>query len=93
MLDIAAPSVLVGQIVGRWGNFMNQEAFGGKTTLSFLQSLHLPDFIVNQMYINGAYRQPTFLYESTWNLVGLVIILMIRHRNNSSNVVKFSYHT
>ncbi|WP_125713788.1 prolipoprotein diacylglyceryl transferase [Companilactobacillus kedongensis] len=80
MLDIAAPSVLLGQIVGRWGNFMNQEAFGGKTTLSFLQSLHLPDFIVQQMYINGAYRQPTFLYESSWNLIGLIIILALRHR-------------
>lgn len=80
MLDIAAPSVLLGQIVGRWGNFMNQEAFGGKTTLSFLQSLHLPDFIVQQMYINGAYRQPTFLYESSWNVIGLIIILALRHR-------------
>ncbi|MFD1418398.1 prolipoprotein diacylglyceryl transferase [Companilactobacillus keshanensis] len=80
MLDIAAPSVLLGQIVGRWGNFMNQEAFGGKTTLSFLQSLHLPDFIIQQMYINGAYRQPTFLYESSFNLIGLIIILVLRHR-------------
>ncbi|WP_125565501.1 prolipoprotein diacylglyceryl transferase [Companilactobacillus insicii] len=80
MLDIAAPSVLLGQIVGRWGNFMNQEAFGAKTSLDFLQSLHLPHFIIEQMYINGAYRQPTFLYESFFNLIGLIIILIIRHR-------------
>ncbi|MFD1472896.1 prolipoprotein diacylglyceryl transferase [Companilactobacillus mishanensis] len=80
MLDIAAPSVMLGQIVGRWGNFMNQEAFGAKTSLDFLQSLHLPHFIVEQMFINGAYRQPTFLYESMANLVGLIIILAIRHR-------------
>ncbi|WP_334332362.1 prolipoprotein diacylglyceryl transferase [Companilactobacillus sp. HBUAS59544] len=82
MLDIAAPSVLFGQIVGRWGNFMNQEAFGAKTTLDFLQSLHLPHFIIEQMYINGAYRQPTFLYESMGNLIGLVLILALRNRKH-----------
>ncbi|WP_432264334.1 prolipoprotein diacylglyceryl transferase [Companilactobacillus metriopterae] len=82
MLDIAAPAVMIGQIVGRWGNFMNQEAYGAKVSLSFLQSLHLPNFIINQMFIDGAYRQPTFLYESLWNLIGLIIILSIRHRKN-----------
>lgn len=80
MLDIAAPSVMLGQIVGRWGNFMNQEAFGAKTSLDFLQSLHLPHFVIDQMFIKGAYRQPTFLYESMWNVVGLILILILRHR-------------
>lgn len=80
MLDILAPSVLAAQILGRWGNFMNQEAFGAKTSLSFLQNLHLPHFIITQMYINGAYRQPTFLYESFFNLIGLILILSLRHR-------------
>lgn len=79
VLDIAAPTVLLGQGIGRWGNFMNQEAFGAKTTLSFLQQLHLPDFIVQQMYISGAYRQPTFLYESLWDLLGVVLLLSLRH--------------
>ncbi|AKP68220.1 prolipoprotein diacylglyceryl transferase [Companilactobacillus ginsenosidimutans] len=82
MLDIAAPSVMLGQIVGRWGNFMNQEAFGAKTSLDFLQSLHLPHFIVEQMFINGAYRQPTFLYESAANVIGLILILVFRHRKH-----------
>ncbi len=82
MLDIAAPSVLLGQIVGRWGNFMNQEAFGAKTSLDFLQSLHLPHFVIEQMFINGAYRQPTFLYESFFNLIGLILILVLRHRKH-----------
>ncbi|GKQ43046.1 prolipoprotein diacylglyceryl transferase [Companilactobacillus sp. RD055328] len=80
MLDIAAPSVMLGQIIGRWGNFMNQEAFGAVTSHHFLISLHLPDFVINQMLISGQYRQPTFLYESVWNLIGLVIILIIRQR-------------
>ncbi|MDT3391053.1 MAG: prolipoprotein diacylglyceryl transferase [Bacillota bacterium] len=82
VLDIAAPTVLLGQGIGRWGNFMNQEAFGAKTTLHFLQQLHLPDFIVQQMYIGGAYRQPTFLYESLWDLLGVVVLLSIRHRKH-----------
>lgn len=81
ILDIAAPSVMLGQIIGRWGNFMNQEAFGRIVSHSFLKSLHLPHFIIEQMFIQGAYRQPTFLYESLWNLIGLIIILIIRQNN------------
>ena len=67
-LDIAAPSVLLAQAIGRWGNFMNHEAYGPDTTRSFLESLHLPQFIIDNMYIEGIYRQPTFLYESLWSL-------------------------
>lgn len=79
ILDIAAPSLLIGQIVGRWGNFMNQEAYGGITSIHFLQNLQLPNFVIQQMYINGHYRQPTFLYESTWNLIGLLLLLFLRY--------------
>ncbi len=81
-LDILAPGVLLAQAIGRWGNFMNQEAYGPKTTLSFLQSLHLPDFIIKNMFIAGAYHQPTFLYESLWSLAGVILILVLRHRKN-----------
>ena len=70
--DIAAPSIILGQAIGRWGNFMNQEAHGGEVTRAFLENLHLPDFIINQMYINGAYYHPTFLYESVWDFVGFI---------------------
>ncbi|MFC6254456.1 prolipoprotein diacylglyceryl transferase [Secundilactobacillus hailunensis] len=80
MLDIAAPTVIMGQGIGRWGNFMNQEAFGQITSLSFLQGLHLPHFIISQMLINGAYRQPTFLYESTWDILGFIVLMSLRHR-------------
>lgn len=80
MLDIAAPTVIMAQGIGRWGNFMNQEAFGQITSLSFLQGLHLPQFIINQMFINGAYRQPTFLYESTWDILGFIVLMSLRHR-------------
>lgn len=76
--DITAPSILLGQVIGRIGNFMNQEAHGGEVTREFLESLYLPEFIINQMYIDGAYYHPTFLYESLWNIVGIVIILLLR---------------
>ncbi|MGG4264094.1 prolipoprotein diacylglyceryl transferase [Peribacillus simplex] len=81
LVDIAAPSLLLGQAIGRWGNFMNQEAHGGEISRSFLENMHLPDFIINQMYINGTYYHPTFLYESVWNIVGVIILLSLRKVN------------
>ncbi|MBU5584178.1 prolipoprotein diacylglyceryl transferase, partial [Enterococcus sp. S181_ASV_20] len=50
-LDVVAPGVMLGQAMGRWGNFTNHEAYGGETTRQFLESLHLPQFIINNMYI------------------------------------------
>ena len=86
--DICAPSFLLGQMIGRWGNFMNQEAYGGPVTEEFLRhTLHLPNFIVNQMFIKdavfpeGMFRHPTFLYESLWSLTGLVLLLILRRTN------------
>jgi phosphatidylglycerol:prolipoprotein diacylglycerol transferase len=77
--DMAAPSLLLGQAIGRWGNFFNSEAHGGATTLVALKSKHIPSFVINGMYINGVYYEPTFFYESLWCLVGLIILLIIRH--------------
>ncbi|WP_338471816.1 prolipoprotein diacylglyceryl transferase [Niallia sp. XMNu-256] len=79
--DIAAPSLILGQAIGRWGNFMNQEAHGGEVTREFLEGLLLPDWIINQMYINGAYYHPTFLYESLWNLAGFILLILLRRVN------------
>ncbi|SDZ34424.1 phosphatidylglycerol:prolipoprotein diacylglycerol transferase [Evansella caseinilytica] len=79
--DITAPSILLGQAIGRWGNFMNQEVYGGEVSRSFLENMMLPDFIIHQMYIDGAYYQPTFLYESVWNLLGVAILLYLRRVN------------
>ncbi|MCI3926934.1 prolipoprotein diacylglyceryl transferase [Paenibacillus sp. TRM 82003] len=77
--DICAPSLLIGQAIGRWGNFMNQEAYGSPVTEEFLRnSLNLPDFIVQQMFIDGIYRHPTFLYESVWNIVGVLLLIGMR---------------
>ncbi|WP_210610845.1 prolipoprotein diacylglyceryl transferase [Priestia flexa] len=81
LADIAAPSIILGQAIGRWGNFMNQEAHGGEVSRAFLEGLHLPDFIINQMYINGTYYHPTFLYESLWNLAGFALLIALRRVN------------
>ena len=68
------PGVLIAQALGRWGNFFNQEAYGSAVSLDFLQSLHLPQFIIDGMYINGTYYHPTFLYESVANVIGFFVI-------------------
>jgi phosphatidylglycerol:prolipoprotein diacylglycerol transferase len=81
IFDICAPGLLAGQMIGRWGNFVNQEAYGGVIEESFLRDkLHLPDFIVNQMYIGDAFHHPTFLYESLWSLLGIGLLLVLRRQ-------------
>lgn len=57
---------------------MNQEAYGGVVSREFLEKLFIPDFIINNMYINGNYHHPTFLYESLWNILGFFVLLFIR---------------
>ena len=78
MLDFIAPALLLAQAIGRWGNFFNQEAHGAVTTLESLQKLHIPEFIIDGMNIGGIYYQPTFLYESLWCLLGVIILLIVR---------------
>jgi len=78
ILDMIAVGLLIGQSIGRWGNFFNQEAFGSVVSLKFLQTIQLPKFIIDGMLINGAYHHPTFLYESIWTLIGFIAILFIR---------------
>ncbi|WP_163654945.1 prolipoprotein diacylglyceryl transferase [Listeria sp. PSOL-1] len=91
LADIAAPSLIIAQAIGRWGNFMNQEAHGVETTRQFLESLHLPHFIINQMYIDGAYYQPTFLYESLWNVLGFIVLLILRRTKIKRGELFLSY--
>ncbi|MDW0111032.1 prolipoprotein diacylglyceryl transferase [Sporosarcina aquimarina] len=91
--DITAPGLLIGQIIGRWGNFMNQEAHGGPVSQAFLDNTIIPDWIMNQMTIEGITYHPTFLYESLWNLVGLAIILLLRRVNLKRGEIFFFYIT
>lgn len=89
--DIVAPSVILGQAIGRWGNFVNQEAHGHTVSRSFLESLHLPNWIIDQMYINGAYYAPTFLYESVWDFFVFVILILLRRANLVRGEIFLSY--
>jgi phosphatidylglycerol:prolipoprotein diacylglycerol transferase len=78
MMDIAVPSLIIAQAIGRWGNFFNGEAHGPETTLVNLQNMHLPEFIVDGMNIDGIYYHPTFLYESLWCVLGFLLLILIR---------------
>jgi len=80
IMDISVIGGIIAQAIGRWGNFFNQEAFGQITTRATLESQHIPKFIIDGMYINGNYYQPTFLYESLWNVLGFFIMLFLRRR-------------
>ncbi|WP_010098476.1 prolipoprotein diacylglyceryl transferase [Ornithinibacillus scapharcae] len=94
LADIAAPSLILGQAIGRWGNFMNQEAHGGLMTNQSVIDTHytlLPDFIMNQMCIDGAYYYPTFLYESLWNILVLILLLWLRRKNLIRGTVFLTY--
>lgn len=66
-LDAASSGLILGQVIGRWANFVNREAFGGETDIFCRMGLTTPD---GTTY----YVHPTFLYESLWNLVGFIII-------------------
>lgn len=87
LLDIIAPSLLFGQMIGRWGNFVNHEAYGGVVSREYLESLFLPKIIIDNMYIDGQYHHPTFLYESLFCLVAFLIIIMIRNKLLSGEVL------
>lgn len=76
--DVACISLILAQAIGRWGNFFNNEAHGTITTLSNLKDLYIPNFIINGMYIDGNYYIPTFYYEFLWNLLGFIILLLVR---------------
>jgi len=89
-LDVVAPSIILAQAIGRWGNFMNGEAHGGEVTYNFISKF--PGFIQKGMNIGGVYYHPTFLYESIWNLMVCIILLVILYRkNNNDGIVIASY--
>lgn len=78
VLDCIAPGVMIGQLVGRWGNFVNAEAYGVIGPYDFLghtfDAASLAEHNPFIMTVNGMYVHPTFLYESVWNLIGFLLI-------------------
>lgn len=90
--DAIMPGVLIAQACGRWGNFFNQEAYGGIVSRAFLERWHIPGWIIDKMYIGTAYHHPTFLYESIGNVLAfLVIVLIIRRFARRNGTQFFSY--
>lgn len=80
LFDICAPGIMIGQIVGRWGNFVNAEVYGGATDSIF------------GMSINGApCVQPLFLYESSLMIIGLALILLYRKHIKRNGEIFFAY--
>jgi phosphatidylglycerol:prolipoprotein diacylglycerol transferase len=67
-VDVVAPGIAIAQSIGRWGNFINKEAYGYATNLPWA------------IYVDGAYRHPTFLYESLWNIGVAVLLLYFLHK-------------
>ena len=78
LIDIVVLALILAQGIGRWGNFFNSEAHGFATSLSFLEYLHVPKFIINGMNIGGTYYLPTFYFEFLWCILGFIILLIIR---------------
>lgn len=72
VLDILAIGLLIGQAIGRWGNFVNGEAFGGATSLPWAMSVERNGKVIASMV------HPTFLYESLWNALGIAVLLFYR---------------
>jgi len=75
LADLVAPSLILGQAIGRWGNFFNSEAFGRPTDLPW--KLYIPPSNRPIEYINNQYFHPTFLYESIWNVMVFVLLMFL----------------
>ena len=84
VLDAVAPGVMIGQIIGRWGNFVNMEAHGGETALPWRMGLSTTGDVWN-------YYHPTFLYESLWNLIGFVLIAIFYKKKKFNGQVFLFY--
>ena len=84
VLDVVSLSFLIGQSIGRWGNFFNREAFGAETDVLWKMGL---------MKANGdiIYVHPTFLYESLWNACGLVILHFASKRRKFDGQIALGY--
>ena len=84
-LDLVSLGFMIGQMMGRWGNFFNREAHGGVTD-SFLRM-----GLINPVTGQGAYYHPTFLYESLWNLVGFILIHFLSKKRKYDGQVALYY--
>lgn len=87
MFDLGALGFFIGQIIGRWGNFVNCEAFGGKTNLPWRMLIQYASGTV----ITGVH--PTFIYESLWNLIGLILAWFVVRKIQKADGEIFFFYT
>lgn len=87
--DVFAPSIILGQTIGRWGNFLNQEAYGYPVSREYIS--RFPDFIQKQMYIGGQYHHPAFLYESLWDLAVFSFLVFLFKRKHFDGQIMLVY--
>ena len=85
VLDVTLLGFFIGQILGRWGNFFNREAFGAATDSFFRMGLY------NTVTSQWEYYHPTFLYESVWNLVGFVLLHFLSKRRQYDGQIALGY--
>ncbi len=85
--DMVAPGVMLGQLVGRWGNFCNAEAYGRETTLPWRMGIRA------EGSFETIFVHPTFLYESLWNLLGFTLINLVYKRKKFDGQIFFLYIT
>ena len=84
-LDLLMPSVILGQAIGRWGNFFNNEAFGIPTNLPWKVFIPLSNRPI--IFANYQFFHPTFLYESLWNLLIFILLIYVFNKQNKDNSI------
>lgn len=85
VLDVTLLGFFIGQILGRWGNFFNREAFGAATDSFFRMGLY------NTVTGSWEYYHPTFLYESVWNLIGFILLHFLSKRRQYDGQIALGY--
>ena len=89
VFDSTAPAIMLGQIIGRWGNFTNMEAYGAKTALPWRMSIER----LAGGYVPYSEVHPTFLYECLWNLVGFILINLLYKKKKFDGQIFLMYIT
>ena len=84
VIDVLVPSVVLGQSIGRWGNFFNNEAFGIPTSLPW--KLFIPYGFRPEIFSTQDYFHPTFLYESVWNIFVFGILIFLFRKANKREI-------
>ncbi|MGE4273009.1 MAG: prolipoprotein diacylglyceryl transferase [Desulfitobacterium sp.] len=87
IIDMVVPSLVLGQAIGRWGNFINQEAFGNLVTNPNLQFFPFA-VLIDRL---GEWHQATFFYESMWNLGVFLLLIYFRHRTKFTGQLLATY--